>query len=127
MEVGYRQELGLARFEPLPGCYRLALWAVPVAATVVGDRGVCTVLAACDVPAEGRGTAVLDGAHHLQLAEAQVTGIGTTPDGSVVAEDVRDLQSGTGHECRLLWRRLNSAEGQRRQPVERAGDRTDRV
>jgi hypothetical protein len=88
---------------------------------------VCTVLAACDVPAESRRTAALDGAHHLQLSAAHVAGVGAPPRGSVVAEDIRDLQSKTGHACRRLWRRLNSAERQRRQPVERAGDRTDRV
>jgi hypothetical protein len=95
--------------------------------TVVGDRGVCTVLAACDMPTESRGAAVLDGAHHLQLAEAHVASVGIAPGGSVVAEDVRDLESRTGHECRPLRRRLNSAERQRRQPVEWTDDRTDRV
>src|ERR1700722_15755944 len=33
VEVRHRQEFGLARFEPLPGCWRLALGAVPVTAT----------------------------------------------------------------------------------------------
>ena len=56
------------------------------------------VLAARDVPAEGRRAAALDRAHHLQLAEAHVAAVGLTPGGTVVAEDVRDLQSGPGHE-----------------------------
>ena len=53
--------------------------------------------------------------------------LASTPGGPVVAEDVRDLESRTGHECRPLRRRLNSVERQRRQPVERADDRADRV
>ena len=55
------------------------------------------VLAARDVSAEGRRTAVLDGAHHLELEQAHVAAVGKTPRGTVVAEDVRDLQSWTGH------------------------------
>ncbi len=66
-------------------------------ATVVGDRGVGAVLAARDVSAEGRRAAVLDGTHHLELEQAYVTAVGLTPRGPVVAEDVRDLQSWTGH------------------------------
>jgi len=60
---------------------------------VVGDRRVGAVLAACDVSAEGRRAAALDVAHHLELEQAHVTAVGTTPRGPVVAEDVRDLQS----------------------------------
>ena len=55
------------------------------------------VLAAGDVSAEGRGAAALDGAHHLELEQADVTAVGMTPRGPVVAEDIRDLQSWTGH------------------------------
>ena len=81
----------------LARCRALALRAVPVAATVVGDRGVGAVLTARDVSAEGRGAAVLDGAHHLELEQADVTAVGMTPRGPVVAEDIRDLQSWTDH------------------------------
>ena len=55
------------------------------------------VLAACDMAAEGCRAAALDGAHHLELVEADVAAVGVTPRGPVVAEDVRDLQSWTGH------------------------------
>jgi hypothetical protein len=43
----------------------LALWAVPIPATVVGNDCMRTVLAARDVPAEGRRAAALNGAHDL--------------------------------------------------------------
>src|SRR5258707_12755821 len=54
VEVGNREQLGLARRHPLACCRALALRAVPVAAAVVGDRSVGAVLAARDVSAEGR-------------------------------------------------------------------------
>ena len=68
---------------------------MPVAAGVVGDGGVRAgvVLAARNVPAERRRAAALDGTHHLQLVEAHVPAVGLTPGGTVVAEDIRDLQS----------------------------------
>ncbi len=44
--VGHRQQLGLARGEPVLGRRALALGAVPVAAGIVGDLDVVAVLAA---------------------------------------------------------------------------------
>lgn len=69
----------------------MALWAVPVAARVVGDDRVRALLAARDMTTKGRRAAALDRRHHLQLVEAHMTGIGSTPRRSVVAEDIRDL------------------------------------
>src|SRR5262249_13265888 len=71
---------------------------------IEGDGGIAAgvVLAAHDVPAEGRRAAALDRAHHLELGEAQVTAIGLTPSGPVVAEDIRDLQAHAGPA--LCWR-----------------------
>ncbi len=60
------------------------------------------VLAARQVPAEGRRAAVLDSAHHLELVEAHVTTVGMTPSGPVAAEDVRDLQSWPGQCARYV-------------------------
>src|SRR5262249_3648052 len=70
----------------------------PVAATVVGDGRVATgvVLATHDVPAERRCAAVLDRAHHLQLRQAHMAAVGRTPSGTMVTEQVRDLQGRTG-------------------------------
>jgi hypothetical protein len=45
------------------------------------------------MPSERRRAAALDGPHHLQLPEAHVAAIGLAPSGTVVAEDIRDLQS----------------------------------
>src|SRR6185436_8667264 len=75
---------------------------------LVGDDGMatCFAFAARNVPSERRRAAALDGRHHLQLPEAHVAAIGLTPSGAVVAEDIRNLQSWTGHEGRGLLGRL---------------------
>src|SRR6516162_7598933 len=99
VEVWHGQQLRRPRLHPLTRRRALALRTVPVAAAVVGNGRVGTgvVLAAHDVPAEGRRAAALDRAHHLELAEAQVTAVGLTPSGPEVAEDIRDLQGSTAH------------------------------
>jgi hypothetical protein len=56
------------------------------------------VLAAGNVPAEGCRATAYNGTHDLQLGGAHVAAIGVTPNGTVVAENVRDLQSGTHRE-----------------------------
>ena len=63
MEIGDRQQLGLARRQPLGGGRPLAFGAMPVATGVVGDARVGTVLAALDMTAERGGTANLDRRH----------------------------------------------------------------
>src|ERR1043166_4104754 len=80
--------------------------AMPIATAAIGDRRVAArrVRAARDVPAEGRRAAALDRVHHLQLGVGHVTAVGATPSGTVIAEDVRDLQSWTGHCCSALLR-----------------------
>ena len=102
--VGHRQQLGLALGQPFLRRRALALRAVPVAAGVVGDVGVRALLAARDMAAERRRAAALDRRHHLQLAEAHMTGIGSAPRRPVAAEDVRDLQRRTRHARHRLRR-----------------------
>src|SRR5438132_10323535 len=72
---------------------------MPVAAGVVGDLGMATprVLAARDMATERCRTTALDHTHHLQLVEAQMPAPGLTPSRTVVAENVRDLQSWSNH------------------------------
>jgi len=77
-------------------------------AGVVGDDGVPArfVLTARNMAAKGRRAAALDRAHRLELAKAHMAAVGATPSGPVIAEDVRDLQSWTGHGWRRLRRRV---------------------
>ena len=83
------------------------------------------ILAACDMPAERCRATALDRAHHLQLVEAHMPAVGLTPGRTVIAENVRDLQSWSSHNRRRyraggssvlrltrLWRRaLKRASG----------------
>ncbi len=62
------------------------------------------VIAACHMATERRCAAALDSTHHLELTEADMTGIGSSPSGPVVAENIRDLQLWTGHRCGGLRR-----------------------
>ena len=73
-----------------------------ITARVVSDERVAArrVLAACDVAAERHCAAALDCTHHLQLVEAHMATVGLTPSGTVIAEDVRDLQRWSNHNRR---------------------------
>src|ERR1700757_3653993 len=75
---------------------------MPVAAGVVGDLGMATrrVLTARDISTERRRATALDRTHHLQLVEAHVPAVGFTPSRTVIAENVRDLQSRSSHDRR---------------------------
>src|SRR5712672_3235304 len=71
-----------------------------IAARVIGDLRIAAVLvlAARDMAAERCRAAVLDRRHHLELAEADMAGIGLAPCRSMAAEDIRDLQRWTGQD-----------------------------
>ena len=60
------------------------------------------VLAARDMTTERQGAAALDRTHHLHLVEADVARVGNTPRRTVIAQDVRDLQSWTRHYRRYF-------------------------
>ena len=125
VEVADRQQVGLALGEPVRRRRALALGAVPVAAAVVGDAAVAAVLAGLDVAAERRGAAGLDRRHDLELAEAQVPGMGRAPGGAVRRGRCRRPRARA---------RTGSAVGRRSLPslssaelVERARHGADRV
>src|SRR5215472_4935800 len=82
---------------------------MPVTTGVVGDPGMAAlvVLAARDMPAERCGAAVLDRRHHLELAEADMAGIGLAPCLAMAAEDIRNLQPWTCQQRRALGGRLS--------------------
>jgi len=80
---------------------------------------VRAVLAAQDVAAEGCGAAALDRAHHLELLEAHMAGIGLTPRRTMAAEDIRDLQRRARHARRASGGRLVPGD-LADQPIERA-------
>jgi hypothetical protein len=107
VEIRHRQELGLALGEPLLRGSALAFRAMPVTAGVEGDPGVAAlvVLATFNMATERSRAAVLDGRHDLDLAEADMAGIGLSPRRSMAAENIRDLQRRAGHGRGALRRR----------------------
>jgi hypothetical protein len=82
----------------------------------------CAVLAACDMASQRCGPAALDGAHRLHLSKADMAGIGRTPCGPVVAEDIRDLQRWSSHGplCGLGFPPSFGRLPRFSQPIERA-------
>ena len=102
MKVRHREQLRLALGKPFLRRRTLALWAMSVAAGVVGNVRVRALLASRNMTPERRRAAALDRAHHLHLAEADVTGIGLTPCGAEVAEDVGDLQNLARHAANVM-------------------------
>ena len=67
VEVGYRQQFGLARLQPFGARQSLALRTVPIAARVVGVANEPAVGAAFDMPAQRRRPARLDRRHDAAL------------------------------------------------------------
>src|SRR6202790_14312 len=67
MEIGNRQQLGLAVGEPGLSRRRLTLWTMPIAAGVVGDAACATIVACLDMAAERRWSTSGDGAHYAPL------------------------------------------------------------
>ena len=108
MKVADRQQVGLARGKPLSCRRALAFWATSGAAAVIRNPAVAAVLARLDMTAKRCGAAGLDRRHRLQLAEAQVTGMGRAPGGAMAMEDVGDLQRRAAHRRRVtrpVWSR----------------------
>ena len=95
--VIHGQEVGLTGLEPAPGRSGLALRTMAVTAGVIGDLRLLTGRALQHVTAQRRTAALFDGRHDLELAEAEVSGLRTTPRRPVGAEDIRDLQVGARH------------------------------
>src|SRR3979490_1712580 len=114
---------------------------MPVAAGIIGDLriGALLVLAARDMAAERCRAAVLDRRHHLELAEADMAGVGSAPRRAMAAEDIPTLQPWMSHAARasggrpglgLLFDRLLGlvlVGPQRREAIERAHDLADRI
>ena len=101
VEIAHRQQVGLARGEPVPCRGALTLGAVPIATGIVGDADLAAILTGLDMAAEGCGAAGLDRRHHLELAETEMAGLGRTPGGAMTMEDIGDLQRRTAHRHRV--------------------------
>src|SRR5499427_3900028 len=97
VEIADRQQIGLARRQPILRRRTLALWAMAVAACVVGDTGVAAILAALDMPAQSSRAALLDRRHNLELTQARMSGISLAPVGTMAMKDDCDLPLWAAH------------------------------
>ncbi len=101
MVVLDRQQIGLPGLKPSSGGTGLTLWAMPVAAGVVGDLDFITGVATQYMSPQRRAAALFDGGHHLELTQAQVTVLRLPSSRPMGAEDVRDLEGGAPHRAAL--------------------------
>jgi hypothetical protein len=72
MKMPYRWQIGRKFIDPLRLLCKLALWAMPVAARVIGLFGVPTLVALISVAAQSRCPAIFYGMKSLQLIGAQI-------------------------------------------------------
>ena len=89
---------------------RGALGAMAVFAGIVGDvpalthasmccraSGMVALGASCHMPAERLSSAGLNGRHHLQLVQADMSLVGPTPFGPIIAKDISNFQRAFWH------------------------------
>ena len=86
---------------PVARGWSLTLGAVPVLAAIIGNVLMVALCAGRYMPAERVCSAGLDGRHHLELAQADMPGIGPPPRGTMGAEYVSNLQPCAG-QCPCL-------------------------
>ena len=72
MEIADRQQIGLARCQPIRRRRALTLWAMAVTARVVSNAAVAAILAALDMAAERSRAALLDCRHDMELTQAHM-------------------------------------------------------
>ena len=97
VKIRHRQKLGCARRKPCRRSRPLAFSAVPIAAAIIGDACVRTVLAAVDMTAERGSATNLDCRHDAPLGKVYVAGIGCAPRLTMAAEDIPYLQLRSEH------------------------------
>jgi len=72
VEILHRQQFGGSVLHPARRCAGLALWTVPIAAGVVGNALVLTVIAGLDMPAQGSGAAGCKASQHANLISGRL-------------------------------------------------------
>ncbi len=92
VEIFHRQQILCPCRHPVARSGTLTFRAVPVLARVISDVLVIAFGACGHMPAERLGSAGLNGGHHFELAEADMSLIDPPPSRAMGAEDVSDLQ-----------------------------------
>jgi hypothetical protein len=97
VEIGDRQQFGLACLHPSLRRRPLALRAMAIAAGVVSDARMGAIVTPLDVTAERFGATNLYRRHDATLGQAQMSLVGGAPAGALAAEHVRHLQMRPRH------------------------------
>ena len=109
MGVPDRQQLAFTLGEPLVARVRQALRAVPIATRVERDGAMAARGTAIEMPAQGGGPAVRDGAEHTQVLRREPGAMGLDEACPVLANDVGHLEGWPGHRfCSRRERRAVS-------------------
>src|SRR5437660_3700461 len=103
MGVPDRQQLAFALGEPLIARVRQTFRAMPVATRIERDGATATDGTLIEMPAQGRGPAVRDGAEHTQVLRRQPGAMGLDEACPVLTDDVGHLEGWPRH--RLCSRR----------------------
>ena len=94
VEITDGEQIGFAIGKPLSARQTLALWAVSVTATAVGDADQATIVALLDVAAKSCGAAQLNGSHDSALFGGKPSSLRGAECIAVAAKDIRHLQCG---------------------------------
>src|SRR6266581_1126609 len=92
VKMRYLQEFGLAVLDPLRSSQRLALWAVPIPATVEAIPLMATLIASLEVATEGRRSTQFDCGHDAPLRRGHRRAMLFSVSCAVAAEEVRHFQ-----------------------------------
>ena len=91
MEVARGKKFSLARGDPPFSSSRLAPWAVPIAATVIGDGAMSTTGAFIDMAAECGGATAHDGQQDFDMGPADPLAAAPDESNSRGADEVGQL------------------------------------
>jgi hypothetical protein len=121
MEVGHRQQLGLARGQPVGAGQALTFGAVAVAAGVVGIADQPAVSTVLGMPTQRRRPARLDRCQDPALGAAEMRRMSLPIGWAMATDDVRHLQRGTHRASSVCRRKVQL------QPLKRARRLADRA
>jgi hypothetical protein len=99
VEILSVEKLGAAVLQPPGTSKRLALWTMPIAATVETDALVVTPIALLDMTTKCRCSAQLNRTHDATLCGAERRAMAQTIGFTVAAEEIRHFRPTAGH-CR---------------------------
>src|ERR1700756_3356413 len=106
MDIGNRQKFTLPSHDPFVASAGLTLWAMAIAATVVGDGVIATARALIAMPAECRGTAASNGTQYFPMGPMEPPEVVLDEAIALAANDIGHLEEGPSHFFLSLRDRL---------------------